>query len=95
MNRLKDVPNLQNYTAEWGWNTHPHDPMSIVIYHWSRPVMSFFLGEAMENAGYTAVMKHIKECNHTPWLIKWQVERQDELVELLRKDYHEDSSSAI
>ena len=92
---IEGVPALENYPYEWAWGIHPSDPMSIVIYHWSKPVMSLFLGEAMESAGYRAVMQHVEECNRTPWLIKWQTERGEELIELLKKDYNEDSATAI
>jgi len=85
--KLADIPSLKDYPHEWGWGQHPDNSMSIVIYHWSRPVMTFFLGEAMESAGYAAVMQHVEECNRTPWLKKWQTDRQEELVELLAKDY--------
>jgi len=35
------------------------------------PAMTFFLGEAIENAGRKNVMKHVKECNSSPWLRNW------------------------
>jgi len=89
---LKDIPDLENhYDLEFLWNLHPTDSMSVVIYHWGKPVMSFFLGEAMEAAGFTAVMKHIDECNNTPWLTRWHKEKQDmeykQVMDILLKDY--------
>lgn len=84
---LENIPDLKDYSYEWAWNLHPEDSMSVVVYHWSRPVMCFFLGEALESAGYRAVMQHVEECNRTPWLTRWHQERQDEIVELLKKEY--------
>ena len=84
---LLDVPPLKNYPYEWAWNLHPTNSMVIVVYQWGKPVMSFFLGEAMESAGYRAVMKHVNECNTSPWLKKWQTERQEELITVLTADY--------
>lgn len=87
MSNLKDVPDLVDYPYEWAWNQHPTNPMSIVVYHWGRPVMSFFLGEAMESAGYNHVMQHVEECNRTPWLVRWQQERGEHVMDALTKDY--------
>ena len=86
-NHLNDIPPLENHPYEWAWNTHPTDPMRIVIYHWSQPVMSLFLGEAMESAGYHAVMQHVEECNSTPWLRRWQKERGQAITDALTKTY--------
>lgn len=85
--KLSEIPPLKNVRSEYAWDSHPTDPMIFVIYHWGKPVMSFFLGEAIEAAGYAAVMKHVNECNNTPWLRKWHDERNEELVGLLAKDY--------
>ena len=86
--KLLEIPNLQDHHGkEFLWDRHPTDPMSCVVYHWGKPVMSFFLGEAMESAGYRAVMEHVRECNNSLWLRKWQDERNEELIELLVKDY--------
>ena len=45
----------------------------------------------MEAAGFTAVMKHIDECNNTPWLTRWHKEKQDmeykQVMDILLKDY--------
>jgi hypothetical protein len=48
--------------------------MIILFKHNSKVVQRVFLGEAMEMAGKTAVMKHVNACNNTPWLITWHDE---------------------
>lgn len=56
---------------EYSWNLSEHDPMIIEIFHNNARVMSIFLGEAMESAGRVRVMRHVKACDNSPWLIKW------------------------
>ena len=43
-NRYPDIPELVDYPYEWAWGIHPADDMIIVVYHWSKPVMTMFLG---------------------------------------------------
>lgn len=85
--RYKDIPDLIDYPYEWAWNLHPTDKMIIVVYHWSKPVMTMFLGEAIEASSCIQVMKHIEECDNSPWLTNWQAERQLVFMEALTKDY--------
>lgn len=87
MSKLTDVPDLVDHPYEWAWNIHPTDPMSIVIYHWSRPVMSLFLGEAIERTSRNAVLQHILICDRTPWLTRWQEEKHNSLIDLLSANY--------
>jgi hypothetical protein len=84
---LEDIPALEDNPHEWAWNIHPTNPMSIVIYHWSQPVMSLFLGEAIESSSRNAVLQHIVECDRTPWLTRWQEEKHACLINLLSADY--------
>ena len=49
--------------------------------HNGNVVQRVFLGEAMESAGKTAVMKHVNICNNTPWLTKWNDEMWTALKE--------------
>jgi hypothetical protein len=53
------------------WNLSKTDPMIIEIFHNGNKIMGIFLGEAMESAGRTQVMRHVKECDNTPWLMRW------------------------
>jgi len=84
---LKDIPDLVNHPYEWAWNIHPTNKMSIVIYHWGKPVMSLFLGEAIEASSRNEILKHIVECDNTPWLTRWQEEKHACLINLLSADY--------
>ena len=56
---------------EYSWDLDPTDPMIILFKHNGNVVQRVFLGEAMEMAGKTAVMKHVNICNNTPWHITW------------------------
>lgn len=84
---LQDVPNLIDCPREFAWNMHPTDKMSIVIYHWGKPVMWFSLHEAIESSSRNEVLKHIVECDNTPWLTSWQEEKHACLINLLAADY--------
>lgn len=87
-NRLADIPDLDPaYHLEFVWNMHPTDPMAIVIYHWRKPVMCFSLHEAIESSSRTEILKHIAECDATPWLHRWQEEKHAALVNVLTADY--------
>ena len=86
-NHLKDIPDLENHPYEFAWNVHPTNRMSIVIYHWSKPVMHFSMHEALESCSRKEILKHVEECDNTPWLHHWQKEKYDELIEILTKDY--------
>ena len=57
--------------SDYSWTLDEHDPMIVVVSHHGQAVMRFFLGEAIESAGKTPVMKHIDECNRTPWIHSW------------------------
>lgn len=84
---LEDIPPLMDHPYEWAWGNHPADPMVIVIYHWSQPVMTIFLGEAIESTSRNAVLEHIVACDNTPWLTRWQEEKHACLINLLSADY--------
>lgn len=92
MTYLKDVPNLpDNHNQQFLWNMHPTDPMAIVIYHWGEPVMCISLHEAIESSSRSEVIKHIIECDNTPYLHRWQKQKKDaeyaDVVNILMKDY--------
>ena len=59
---------------EYSWDLDPTDPMIILFKHNGNVVQRVFLGEAMECAGKTAVMKHVNVCNNTPWITSWHDE---------------------
>lgn len=41
----------------------------------------------MEAAGRDLVMKHVRECDRSPWLHSWRVQRDQEMMDLLSKKY--------
>lgn len=73
-------------TQGYSWDLDPKDNMVMVITNNGETILRIFLGEVMESAGKTAVMKHVNVCNNTPWLTKWN----DEMWEALKdtRDMH-------
>jgi hypothetical protein len=55
----------------YSWQPQTEDPMMIDIRKDGKLLFTLFLGEAMEYAGRERVMKHVAECDKTPWLRKW------------------------
>ena len=66
------------------WDLSETDPMIIVIKYEGKKVMSLFMGEAMESAGRKAIMKHVRECDRSPWLHKWHDDKMDQEIEILK-----------
>lgn len=85
--QLKDIPPLEDHPYEYAWNLHPDDKMCIVVYRWSQPVMMIGLHEAIESSSRTQVLKHIEECDRTPWLKSWHEERNQLIMNALTADY--------
>jgi len=83
---LEDIPDLVDCPYEFAWDLHPTDSMAMVVYHWGKPVMRLSMHEAIESCSRSEIIKHIKECDNTPWLKRWQEEKNQELVEILTKD---------
>lgn len=69
---------------DYTWTLDEKDPMLIVIKKNGERLFSIFVGEAMESAGRHAIMKHVRECNNSPWLKKWQTDAMEEVAEILR-----------
>lgn len=68
----------------YGWEMDKNKPMSIVIKKDGKRLFSIFLGEAMESAGRHEVLKHVKECDNSPWLHRWHKEAMETAVEILK-----------
>ena len=84
---LKDLAPLKNSNDEFAWNIDPEDPMTVVVYHWGQPVMNFWLGEAIESSSRNQVLRHIVDCDNSPWLKRWQAEKYACLIDILRADH--------
>lgn len=66
------------------WTVSEKDPMIVEIRYNGVRAMSFFLGEAMESAGRKEIMKHVRECDKSPWLTKWHDDKMDQEVAILK-----------
>lgn len=69
---------------DYSWGIDPNDKMIVIIKYHGIIVMRFFLGEAMESAGRKNIMKHVKECDSSPWLHKWAEDAMEKEIEILR-----------
>lgn len=61
------------------WDIMPDNPMTVGVWQSAAdkkrgmpPDMRIFVGEIIENAGRKGVMKHVKECDNSPWLPNWK-----------------------
>lgn len=68
----------------FNWCMDDNNEMIIVIKQDGKRVMSLSLCEAMELAGRKNVMKHVKECDSSPWLKRWHNDMMDEEVRILQ-----------
>ena len=57
---------------EYSWEVDKTDPMMINVMHRGERVLRIFIGEAMEYAGRRNVMKHVAECDRSPWITTWE-----------------------
>jgi len=81
---LEKIPILEEAKfLEFCWNQHPTDPMSFVVYNYGVPVLVWYLGEAINAAGYKNVMRYIRECDNDQTFHIWQEERKKELIDIL------------
>ncbi len=71
---------MENYS----WDMDDKNPMVIVIKKDGVRILSIFVGEAMESAGRRAIMKHVKECDNSPWIHSWHKSAMEEVVEILK-----------
>lgn len=72
---------------EYEWTLSPDDPMLLLIKHHDVVVMRIGLEEAIESSSRTAILKHIAECDRTPWLKRWQEEKNQVLIDVLKQDF--------
>ncbi len=74
-------------SREYQWTISPDDPMLMLITHHGKIVMRIGMHEAIESSSRTAVLQHVAECDRTPWLKRWQEEKNQTMIELLKQDY--------
>jgi hypothetical protein len=66
-----DYPQTSSYVLskrDFSWRTRD---MFIDIYFKRYRLFSIFIGEAMEATSRALVIKHVDECDRSPWLTKW------------------------
>ena len=66
------------------WNIDDPDSMKVVIRYRGSAVMTFSMCEAIESCSRKAVLDHVKECDNTPWLKRWNNEKHTELIDILK-----------
>jgi hypothetical protein len=69
---------------ELSWNIDDPNDMRIIIRYRGQRVMSFSMHEAIESCSRTAVINHIKECDRSPWLKRWNNEKHAVLIDILK-----------
>ena len=74
------------YDEEYSWTQDDKDPMIIVIKKRGVRIFSIALCEAMEYAGRKNIMKHVAECDRSPWLHRWTEEAMEATVAKLREN---------
>lgn len=55
----------------YSWDLDPNEPLMIQIKKDGAVLFTLFMGEAIEQSKRSDIMKHIEECDRTPWLRKW------------------------
>ena len=63
-------------------------PMLITIRDANKAeIMRISICEIIESSSRKDVFRHIAECDRTPWLTRWNNEKHEELIEVLKDDY--------
>lgn len=65
------------------WSPNENDIMILDIKYNGVTVMKISVHEVIESAGYNNIMDHVRVCNQTPWLHKWQEERMQDVFSTL------------
>jgi hypothetical protein len=69
---------------EYSWDIDSDDRMVIIIKHYGKQLFRISLCEAIESSSRKQVLAHIRECDKTPWLKRWQDEVMDDTVDKLK-----------
>lgn len=69
---------------ELSWDIEDPDDMRIVITYQGKQVMSISMHEAIESCSRQKVLAHVRECDNTPWLKRWNNEKHSELMDILK-----------
>ena len=77
--------------ADMTWH-NDRDNMMIRIYNrvTDETLFNISVHEIIESSSRTHVVKHIKDCDDSAWLSRWQAEKHGELINALKANYNED-----
>ncbi len=75
---------MHNLENDLTWNIDDPAAMQVVIRYKGEKVFHFSMHEAIESCSRKLVLKHIKVCDNTPWLKRWQDEKHEEIVNILK-----------
>ena len=67
------------------WDIEDPEDMTIVIKYQGIKVMALSMCDAIEGCSRKAVLDHIKECDRSPWLTRWNSEKYAELTDILKR----------
>jgi hypothetical protein len=73
--------------SELSWDIDDPKSMIVGIKQDGKIVMKISIAEIIESSSRKSVLNHVAECDRTPWLTRWQNERHEVIVDLLKKDY--------
>ena len=66
------------------WNIDDPNSMQVVIRYKGNEVFHFSMYEAIESCNRNKVLEHVAECDRTPWLTRWQGDKQEVAVNILK-----------
>jgi hypothetical protein len=66
------------------WDIVDPDAMRVVIMRDGNPVMQISVHEIIESCSRNKVLQHVAECDRTPWLTRWQHEKQQVVFDILK-----------
>jgi hypothetical protein len=70
-------------TQEVSWSV---DEEVIRVMYQGSTIIRISMHEAIELCGRAAVMQHVKECDSTPWLTQWTIDKHNEIIDILRDE---------
>lgn len=70
---------------ELSWSIDDPTDMLMVIKYQGNKVMTISMHEAIESCSRMKVLDHVRECDNTPWLSRWNNEKHTELIDIVRR----------
>jgi hypothetical protein len=67
---------------EYSWDITA--PMVITITHFGKEIMRISANEIIESCSRKDVLNHVRECDNTPWLKRWNDEKHQQVVDILK-----------